>query len=119
MRFVPWKICSVSLSLSEKKFALLTPTRRTSRQDKTSFSSEYRCLFLLLAFISHSLSFPPPIFFVDWCHLTCLGCLPVCLECEHIPQNADLFVSRQCQNDLLNSAPPDTRCLMCCYPNIK
>ena len=56
---------------------------------------------------------------VDWCHLTCLKCLPVYSECEHIPQNADLLVSHQCQNDLLNSAPPDTQWLMCCCPNSK
>lgn len=61
----------------------------------------------------------PPFLPVDWYHLACLECLPVCSECELIPQTPDRFVSHQCQNDLLNPAPPDTQWLMCFCPNSK
>lgn len=56
---------------------------------------------------------------VDWCHLACSERLPVCSECEHIPQNADRPVSHRCQDDLLNPAPPDTPRPMCFCPNSK
>lgn len=124
------EICSASNGYCSK-----TLLRRLSLQRLRGAPSRHRvcvgwsCVFPALAVGGLLwLPLPPPLPLprllssflpVDWCHLACLECLPVCSECEHIPQNADRLVSHQCQNDLLNSAPPDTPWLMCFCPNSK
>lgn len=126
------KLCSASNGYCSKRFCSACPFRGSAalHQD-TECVSGGRVSFLRWQWGRGGLLWlplPPPLSVprllssflpVDWCHLACSECLPVCSECEHIPQNADRLVSHQCQNDLLNPAPPDTPWLMCFCPNSK